>query len=565
MGRQSPSSKPAPGRIKLNNKAQDQQVKVSIVILTWNSERHIAACLASLEQGLSKFSSEAIVIDNDSRDSTCAIIEKTWPGVRLERNSENRGVAPARNQGIRMAAGDYVLVLDDDTVVQAGALDCMVRYMEDQPEVGLCGPKLTDADGKLQLSCRQFPTLMDKLARRLPSFAGRRMTRTVEMAHWDHGTVRAVDYVIGACQMMRRRALEEVGLFDERIFYGPEDIDICLRLRKAGWLVVYHPEAVVVHDERRLTRSLRSELSWKHVWALGYFFYKHGYLLSRRRLYAQLPEVKRRSGPEAASPTRQGLQQSRRHGNMDKVSVVIPSYNSSAYITRAVESALNQSYDNLEVIVSDDVSTDDTRDLVRNIGDPRVSLLEHTQKNSAASARNSAIEVASGRYIAFLDSDDYWLPDKLSAQIGRMQAAAKSFSYTSFIAKSKAAEVLIDVPEQVDYKTLLKGNIIGTSTVVYDAGALGKIYMPALRMTEDYATWLNILRQCGAALGVREPLTYYTMRGDSLSSRFVPAVYFNYQVYRKTQDLSPVMSLYYLSRNSLRALRKHLRYLTSHW
>ena len=95
--------------------------------------------------------------------------------------------------------------------------------------------------------------------------------------------------------------------------------------------------------------------------------------------------------------------------------------------------------------------------------------------------------------------------------------------------------------------------------------ALGKMYMPALPMTEDYATWLNILRQCGSGVGIREPLAYYTMRSDSLSSRFVVAVYFNYRVYRKTQDLSRATSLYYLSRNSLRALRKHLRYLTSHW
>ena len=248
---------------------------------------------------------------------------------------------------------------------------------------------------------------------------------------------------------------------------------------------------------------------------------------------------------------------------MDKVSVVIPSYNSSAYITRAVESALNQTYDNLEVIVSDDASTDDTCALVRKTDDPRVRLLEHTEKSSAASVRNSAIDVATGRYIAFLDSDDYWLPDKLTVQISKMQAASKSFSYTSFIAKSKTGEVLIDVQEQVDYKTLLKGNIIGTSTVVYDAGALGKMYMPSLPMTEDYATWLNILRQCGSGLGICEPLTYYTIRSGSLSSRFVVAVYFNYQVYRKTQGLSPAMALYYLSRNSLRALRKRAQYLTS--
>ena len=92
------------------------------------------------------------------------------------------------------------------------------------------------------------------------------------MADWDHQTIRAVDYVIGACQVIRRRALQEVGPFDERIFYGPEDVDMCLRLQQAGWQVMYNPDAVVAHKERRLTRSLRSGLMWKHVWGLCYFF-----------------------------------------------------------------------------------------------------------------------------------------------------------------------------------------------------------------------------------------------------------------------------------------------------
>ena len=267
---------------------QGQQVVVSIIILNWNSERQVGACLASLSRGLSEFSSEVIVVDNGSQDQTCAVVRETRPDAQMLCNPENRGVAPARNQGIRLAQGEYVLILDDDTVVRPGALDCLIRYMGEHPEAGLCGPKLIGADGELQLSCRRFPTLIDKLARRLPSAAARKVTRTVEMADWDHQTIRQMDYVIGACQIIRRRALQEVGLFDERIFYGPEDVDICLRLRQAGWSVVYNPEAVIVHEERRMTRSPGSGLVWKHICGLGYYFWKHGYLLSRKRLYSQL-------------------------------------------------------------------------------------------------------------------------------------------------------------------------------------------------------------------------------------------------------------------------------------
>ena len=267
---------------------QNRHITVSIIILTWNSEQHIGACLDSLDRGLSEFSAEVIVIDNGSRDRTCSIVRESGHGVQLVCNPENRGVAPARNQGIRLSRGNYVLILDDDTIVQPYALDCLARYMEDHPKAGLCGPRLTGVDGELQLSCRRFPTLPDKLARRLPGVLVQNMTRETEMADWDHRTIRAVDYVIGACQLIRRSALQEVGVFDERIFYGPEDVDICLRLQQAGWSVVYNPEAVVVHKERRMTRFLSSGLVWKHICGLGYFFWKHGYLLSRRRLYTKL-------------------------------------------------------------------------------------------------------------------------------------------------------------------------------------------------------------------------------------------------------------------------------------
>jgi GT2 family glycosyltransferase len=212
--------------------------------------------------------------------------------MQLVVNRFNRGVAPGRNQGMRVTSGEYIILLDDDTVIQPGAFDRLLAYMEEHPTVGLCAPKLVNTDGQLQLTCRRFPTLGDKFARQVPLAFAQRICRKVEMVDWAHDTVRDVDYVIGACQMLRRRALHEVGLLDERIFYGPEDVDLCLRLHQAGWRVVYHPDAMVVHKERRVARSMFSLLSWKHGWGLGYFFWKHGYLFSRRRVYARM------SGPD---------------------------------------------------------------------------------------------------------------------------------------------------------------------------------------------------------------------------------------------------------------------------
>jgi len=133
--------------------------------------------------------------------------------------------------------------------------------METHPRVGLCAPKLVDLEGQLHLTCRYYPTVIDKLARQVPFARAQQLRRETEMAEWDHNSIRAVDYVIGACQVIRREAVMTVGLLDEKIFYGPEDVDFCLRLRQAGWQVIYNPEAVVIHKERRVARSALSGLA----------------------------------------------------------------------------------------------------------------------------------------------------------------------------------------------------------------------------------------------------------------------------------------------------------------
>ena len=244
---------------------------------------------------------------------------------------------------------------------------------------------------------------------------------------------------------------------------------------------------------------------------------------------------------------------------MDRVSVVLPSYNAASYITNAMESVLNQTYDDLEVIVADDASTDDTCVVIEKIKDPRIKLIKRTENGGAAAARNTAIRAATGRYIAFLDADDYWTLDKLSVQIKEMQEKAASFSCADYIVKAKNREMLLAMPDEIDYRSLLKGNVINTSTVVFDSDKIGKHYMPALPIAEDFATWLNMLRQCATALIIRQPLAYRMRRKDSLSSRLIPTKYFTYRVYRETQGLSVITSLYYLLRALPPGLWKRLR------
>jgi GT2 family glycosyltransferase len=152
--------------------------------------------------------------------------------------------------------------------------------MESDQYVGLSGAKLIDPEGNLQYTCRYFPTLWSKLGRQIPAILQDHLLKDDELRDWDHINRRYVGYVIGACQMIRREAMEEIGLYDDNIFYGPEDVDYCLRMWKAGWRVLYSPAAVIVHMERRITKKhpWRNRLFWVHLKGLVRYFWQHKYL-----------------------------------------------------------------------------------------------------------------------------------------------------------------------------------------------------------------------------------------------------------------------------------------------
>jgi N-acetylglucosaminyl-diphospho-decaprenol L-rhamnosyltransferase len=180
------------------------------------------------------------------------------------------------------------MLLDVDTAVGPSAVATLVRVLSRDPQVGLVGPLLTTFSGQLQYSCRRFPTLTTKTLRRFPSKISRRFLVEEFMLDWDHSETVPVDYVIGACQLIRTAALTQVGLLDERMFYGSEDADFCLRLRKAGWSVWYVPEAKVMHEQQRITKGRPfSVLTWRHVAATLKYFAKHRYWISRRKVYRQ--------------------------------------------------------------------------------------------------------------------------------------------------------------------------------------------------------------------------------------------------------------------------------------
>jgi hypothetical protein len=269
-------------------------IDVSVIILTWNSQDFFVECLRSAQTHLDGLAYETIVVDNGSRDGGPELLAREFPQVHVIRNSVNRGVAAARNQGLAAARGRYIWLLDVDTRVLGGSVASLIGWMDENPEVGLVGARLVYADGSLQRSYRKFPTIGSKILRRLP---GRWLERWRLHEHYSpdpRNSLCEVDYVIGACQFIRRLALDRVGLLDESIFYGPEDADYCLRLWACGWKVVYYPLLTVLHHEQRITkRRIFSRITWRHLVALFYYFRKHSYWFSREGLYARIASFPR--------------------------------------------------------------------------------------------------------------------------------------------------------------------------------------------------------------------------------------------------------------------------------
>lgn len=218
------------------------------------------------------------MVENASTDRTLEMLNQ-FPKIHVIKNQCNRGVGPARNQGMRLAKGRYILLLDADTTIIGNALDTLVTYMDNNPKVGICGPKLISPTNELQLSCRRFPTVLTKILRRAPLSLAQKLLKEELLADWDHNSIQEVDYIIGACQIIRKEAFKQIGYLDENIFYGPEDVDYCVRMWRKDWPVCYNPAATIMHHEQRITKKkLLSKLTLLHTKGLIYYFIKYRYV-----------------------------------------------------------------------------------------------------------------------------------------------------------------------------------------------------------------------------------------------------------------------------------------------
>ena len=243
------------------------------------------------------------------------------------------------------------------------------------------------------------------------------------------------------------------------------------------------------------------------------------------------------------------------------VSIITPNYNSEKFISETINSVLNQTYKNWEMIIVDDVSSDKSIDIISAFckQDSRIQLHQLSNNSGAAIARNKAIELAKGTFISFLDSDDLWLPKKLECQLDFMLKNNYSLSYTSYEIINEEGYLtnkIINCKDKLDYKRMLYSNEIGCLTAMYNRDVLGKILMPEIRKRQDYGLWLKILKSEKYAFGLTVVLAQYRNRSKSMSNNKVEMLKWNWNLYKSVENLSYFRATYYTLCNVIHKLLK---------
>lgn len=218
------------------------------------------------------------------------------------------------------------------------------------------------------------------------------------------------------------------------------------------------------------------------------------------------------------------------------VSIITPSYNSADFIVDTIEAILRQTYPYWELLITDDCSTDNSVEIIEEYTrkDPRIKLQKLEKNSGAGICRNKSIEAARGRYIAFCDSDDVWMPQKLEKQLAFMEKKGCALSYSSYILmdEDRNEKGIMVCMRKIDFASMKRDDGIGCLTAMYDTEKVGKMYMSSIRKRQDWGLWLEILAKCKVAYGIKEPLAYYRIRSGSISNNKFALVKHNINVYR---------------------------------
>ena len=243
------------------------------------------------------------------------------------------------------------------------------------------------------------------------------------------------------------------------------------------------------------------------------------------------------------------------------VSIVMPNYNGGRFLKESIQSVISQTYSNWELLFVDDCSTDDSLELVRSFRDERIRIFQNETNSGAAVSRNYALRIAKGKWIAFLDSDDLWLPEKLEKQICLLDKNDAGLCYTSYCVVNLERESFRKdyiVPEFVTTEDLLKQNYIGCSTVMLTAEVAHKYRFTSDFFHEDYVCWLTMLRDGISAVGVKDVLMDYSYYASSKSGNKLSTYKYRWRIYRRHMGCSVFRSFGYLVHNTLAGIRKYL-------
>ena len=273
---------------------------ISIIILTWNSEKYIEKCIKSVLIDLQHFNEryEMFVIDGGSNDFTFKILEKLsyeYREINIIDLGRNMGTTISRNIGIQKSLGKYIFILDSDAEVQRGTIRTLINTFNKMDNIGIVAPRLYYPNGSIQPSCKKFPTIKNKIYKYIPFNISRKIAEKDELYdnfyEKEYKQITEVDYCISAAWMVNREAMNDIGLFDENIFYAPEDVDYCLRMWLKGWKVIYNPLASVIHHTQR--KSYKDpKIAWEHLKGLFYFFRKYNYWFNRNKVYKKIKNKK---------------------------------------------------------------------------------------------------------------------------------------------------------------------------------------------------------------------------------------------------------------------------------
>jgi hypothetical protein len=260
-----------------------QSMNLTVVIVSWNTSQLLDKCLSALKQEIERSAfgpagAEVFVVDNMSKDASADMVAAKHAWVTLIRNRENRGFAAANNQALRVAQGQYVLLLNPDTEIVPGAFAALLQFLDVHADAGVVAPQLLNSDGSVQRSCRKFPTFWGMFfelvgfSRMMPEVA---MFREYKMLDWMHDDQRQVDQPEGACLLIRKSVLDQIGLFDEGYFMLFEEVDWCYRVKEAGWEIWFTPTAKVIHHYGQSINQVKVPMILSSHRGLYRFWFKH--------------------------------------------------------------------------------------------------------------------------------------------------------------------------------------------------------------------------------------------------------------------------------------------------